>query len=183
MFKALDGSRSSLCIFLDLAKAFDTVDHQQLLNKQERVGIRGIALKLLTSYLYGRRQIVRVQNEMSEPRNVTYGVPQGTVLGPILFTLYVNDILTLQISGKILSFADDTAIYYSSESCNQIKTDVERDLKKIKQLFDSKKLTINYDKTVYLPLAYQYNMLPTFNFLTFNNTNNEEIQIKVIVIV
>ena len=100
---------------MDLAKAFDTVDHVILLKKLERYGIRGHASKLIANYLRNRQQKVIIQGQTCEPQTVRTGVPQGTILGPFLFLIYINDLLLL-LPKNIFSYADDTAVIASGIS-------------------------------------------------------------------
>ena len=97
-------------VLLDFSKAFDKVNHQKLLLKLHRYGIRGPSLKWIQAFLSGRTQTVVVENEKSDTVPVTSGVPQGSVLGPILFLIYIND-LPDRTRSKVRLFADDTAIY------------------------------------------------------------------------
>ena len=121
IYEALDKNQPCLGIYIDLVKAFDTVCHKKLLNKLRNCGIRGNVLNLLKSYLTDRVQYVKIDNYISSPNSVKYGVPQGSVLGPILFILYINHLLSLKFEGTIISFADDTAILYKSDTWQDLK--------------------------------------------------------------
>ena len=106
---SLAGSQTDL-VLLDFSNAFDKVNHQKLLLKLHRYGIRGPSLKWIQAFLSGRTQTVVLENEKSDTVHVTSGVSQGSVLGPILFLIYIND-LRDRTRSKVRLFADDTAIY------------------------------------------------------------------------
>ena len=103
-------------VFLDLKKAFDTVDHNILLQKLNMYGIAQNTGKWFESYPKGRKQATKVNGVMSEYSNVQCGVPQGSILGPLLFILYINDLSKYLTTCTANLYADDTAIYYSGES-------------------------------------------------------------------
>jgi len=90
---SIDGNKFSIAVFIDLSKAFDTLNHQTLLDKLEYYGIRGLPLKWLESYLHNRQQCVHIENVPSTLSYVSCGVPQGSILGPLLFILYIIDIV------------------------------------------------------------------------------------------
>ncbi|MDD9361389.1 MAG: reverse transcriptase domain-containing protein, partial [Anaplasma sp.] len=99
-------------IFLDFNKAFDSIKHNILFNKLPYYGIRGVSLKLLRSYLSNRTQFVVINNIASGTDNIRYGVPQGSILGPIMFLLYINDIVLIPNTPDIVLYADDTNVFF-----------------------------------------------------------------------
>lgn len=163
IYRKLEKSKKVLCVFLDLAKAFDTVDHRILIDILNNLGIRGPALKLFKSYLFDRQQMVAIENHHSSYRQVKYGVPQGTVLGPLLFIIYINGLLELELDcGEVLSFADDTVIMYEGDSWDEVKEKAERKLVIIKNWFDSMSLTINFNKTKFITFSSNNRNIPAY---------------------
>ena len=148
---ALDSGNSVLGLYIDLKKAFDTVDHDILLAKLEHYGIRGTVKSWFKSYLSQRTQYVALQDEKSSIKTVTTGVPQGSVLGPILFLIYVNDIAnSVRIDGtKIMLFADDTNLFITASNVKVLMTKAKESMKQLSEWFRCNKLTLNTDKTQY----------------------------------
>ncbi|VEN58210.1 unnamed protein product [Callosobruchus maculatus] len=171
VYMSVDNKTPAMCVFVDLAKAFDTIDHEHLLDTLECIGFRGKARSLLESYLTGRFQVIKVNDTVSKKRTIICGVPQGSVLGPLLFTLYMNDIFSLQCSGKVVSFADDTAIVYTSATWEALKNEAEKDLKIIFNFLQSKLLTVNFSKTYYLPFTSYSSNLPEMKPLSISLTD------------
>lgn len=135
-------------VLIDLKKAFDTVDHKILLKKLFCYGFRNAAFSWLESYLSDRRQVTLVNNWTSDViAEGSYGVPQGSVLGPLLFLVYINDLKSaIQLSFFHL-YADDTIIICSCDSTQELKLSLEQDLKDISNWLKLNKLTINTSKT------------------------------------
>ena len=108
-----------MSVFCDLSKAFDVIDHKILLAKLEYYGLRGIVKKWLADYLSNRTQFVEFESYESNRRNIECGVPQGSILGPLLYLIYVNDI-PRAANADILSFADDTSLLLSNPDIEQL---------------------------------------------------------------
>ena len=115
ILSSLDKHEYSLSVFLDLSKAFDTIDHNILLRKLNYYGVRGVALDWFRSYLSDRK-FVTFKDSNSNILRVDCGVPQGSVLGPLLFIIYTNDLPNAIKHSKCILFADDTTIFYSTKA-------------------------------------------------------------------
>lgn len=170
IYTNLDNKKPGLCVFLDLKKAFDTISHEQMLNSLNRIGIRGKVYKLFESYLTCRKQCVKCCGLISDVRTTSWGIPQGTVLGPILFLIYINGLLKIEGSHKLIGFADDIAVYYEGKNWVEVKTRAEEGMTKIIRWLHEKKLTLNIDKTVYMPFSSYINTLPDYNDLTITTS-------------
>ena len=146
----LDNRRFGCGIFIDLQKAFDTVNHKILLLKLEHYGIRGCALEWFRSYLSERKQYVSVNGSNSNLLSITCGVPQGSVLGPLLFLIYINDLPNVSNKLNFYLFADDTNIYCESKNVPDLIRIVNKELRSVKKWLDANKLSLNIDKTNYI---------------------------------
>ncbi len=144
---SIDNKKLVIGTFIDLKKAFDTINHNILLIKLERYGIRGVVLNWVRSYLERRQQFVVMDGYMSEHLDIMCGVPQGSVLGPVLFNIYINDICHVSKSLKFILFADDTNILITGENLQQLLSTLTIEISQLKKWFDSNKLSLNLTKT------------------------------------
>ena len=145
--KALDDGNIGCGVFVDLQKAFDTVDHQILLAKLNHYGIRGVSNDWFKSYLSNRNQYVSINGFDSGLTTINCGVPQGSVLGPLLFLLYINDLNQAIKFCKVHHFADDTNLLCLSNSIKKLNKLVNADLKHLVNWLNANKISLNVKKT------------------------------------
>ena len=145
--EALERKEHPCCIFLDFAKAFDTVNHSILINKLNHYEIRGNTLDWLKTYLTNRKQCVEIGNYKSNLETITYGVPQASVLGPLLFLIYINDIPKSSTVLNFHLFADDTSIFYSHKNLEQLEFILNTELNHVSNWLKANKLSLNVAKS------------------------------------
>lgn len=148
--RAIDNRNYSCGIFLDFSKAFDTVNHEILIKKLEYYGVRGIAKDWFTSYLSNRRQIVTVNSVTSAQCNVSFGVPQGSVLGPLLFLLYINDFHKSSSLFDFHLFADDSNLFYEHQNISELETNINTELSNVHIWLCANRLSLNIEKSNYV---------------------------------
>ena len=150
----MDKKETPINIFLDLSKAFDTIDHTILLAKLRYYGIHDTALLLLKSYLNNRKQYVEFEDTKSEILPITVGVPQGSILGPLLFIIYINDFSQASSVFKFIMYADDTTLFSNLKSFgNNIQTReylINAELSNVREWLDINKLSLNKSKSKYM---------------------------------
>jgi hypothetical protein len=157
-----------MSIFCDLSKAFDVISHDILVKKLDFCGIRGIVKKWILNYLSNRKQFVEFDNNKSIVQKIECGVPQGSVLGPLLYLIYVNDIAN-STSGNILSFADDTSLYLSDSNLDSLFANANVEVNKLFDWFCANRLSLNPTKTKFLVLRTTNNPSNTIEQKLFIN--------------
>lgn len=166
----LDREQHTSVVLCDLTKAFDCVSPQILTDKLERYGIRGHALKIFNNYLMHRKQYVEVGGERSLLGEQLYGVPQGSVLGPLLFNIYVNDLPLFLEGEKCILFADDTTLYASGRDIHALRASVDSLLTQTKKWFELNNLKLNDEKTQKLTIT-SNKLLPPQEHVTLLGIN------------
>jgi len=149
-----------LGIFIDLSKAFDTVNHDILLQKLVKYGVRNGTLNWLQSYLNNREQVVFYGDDHTKRKTIQCGVPQGSILGPLLFLIYINDLKNISSTLHSILFADDTTIFYSHSCISTLFKTLNNELKYLSLWFKVNKLSLNKTKTKYLIFHKNSNALP-----------------------
>ena len=156
ILKGLENNFYSACVLLDLSKAFDTIEHQILLNKLEIYGVRGVPLKWFESYLTGRTLRVKCSTVCNSSTTigkeypVDYGTPQGSCLGPLIFLIFVNDLHLHLKDSKGIQFADDTTLIFVHQNLNYLQFCIQEELLTLQDWFNSNKLALNIGKSSYL---------------------------------
>ena len=165
----------TMSVFLDLSKAFDTINHDILITNLEHMGIRGLANDWFKSYLSERKQYLEIHDEKSPLETIKCGVPQGSILGPILFLIYINDIKSAT-SLPLRCFADDTTVCYSAHDTYDLYSTRNNELEAMNQWFRANKLCLNVNKTKYIVFRPTASHIPTENAsIQINNQPVERI--------
>ena len=173
--QAFNNKEHALAIFCDLRKAFDTVSHHLLLKKLSKLGIRGINLQWFKSYLSGRRQFVHLNGVSSSMLEIILGVPQGSILGPLLFLLYIND-LPMCTKILVLMFADDTTLLASGKNLAELYRFVNEQLHLICTFFRLNRLALHPKKTQYI-LFSKSPEAKNSNLVLYLNNNNSDVDV------
>jgi hypothetical protein len=144
--KEMDNGKLIGCVYLDLSKAFDTIGHGILLDKLPAYGVEGPELAWFTDYLLNRTQFVEMQNNCSRPSTITTGVPQGSILGPLMFIVFFNDLKESVKNSEIIKYADDTAILYADKDAQNIEDALNEDMNLIRDYCYHNELLLNLKK-------------------------------------
>ena len=147
IIQAMDINETPINIFLDLSKAFDTLDHYILQQKLEHYGMKNEAIQLISSYLSNRKQYVAYNEIDSDLMNIKCGVPQGSILGPLFFIIYMNDIKYATNLFEMIIYADDTTLYTTISSNNNLEQEINNELNAINDWLKLNKLSLNITKT------------------------------------
>ena len=147
---SLDKQNTTIGIFVDLKKAFDTINHEILLEKLQLYGIRGTASSWVESYLMNRKQFVKFNEINSDFMPMVCGVPQGSILGPTLFLIYINDLCNASKILKFVLFADDTNVFYTDNNISSMCEIIAVELENLNKWFKANKLSLNVSKTNFI---------------------------------
>ena len=164
LLQSLTRRQVSLLLLIDFSKAFDMVEHSVLLKKLEHYGIRGPAYKWMESYLKNRQQFVSINGTNSKPLNIKYGVPQGSILGPLLFIIYINDIPEIASFANFILYADDANIILTADTIEEIYDQLLKLIVNLVSWVNSNGLALNLKKTKYMIFSRTRNVELPFPF-------------------
>ena len=148
-YTTLNDREIMLSVFLDFSKAFDTIDHSILIKKLELYGIRGNVNNWFKSYLTNRKQYVLINNSTSNESSIKLGVPQGSILGPLLFLIYINDMHRSSSLSHFIHFADDSTVLLKGKDINELTNRTNCELEKIETWLNANRLSLNIEKTAF----------------------------------
>ena len=174
--KNIERDWTTICVFLDLSKAFDTLEHSAVLQKLDRYGIRGNALDWFRSYLSNRTIRVKIQKTKSKEFPINYGTPQGSCLGPLIFLIFCNDLNMHLKHMQCIQFADDTTLYLGHPDPILLKNMIEHDLRVLQDWFRANKLTLNVEKSVCLIFNDKYCRKENINMILTLSGKNIPVQ-------
>jgi hypothetical protein len=173
---AIDNGNFVIGVFLDFKKAFDTVNHDILLGKLNKYGIRGVAYSWIKDYLSNRQQYVSFNSVDSSKQMIHCGVPQGSILGPLLFLLYINDIVNISNALLPIIFADDTNIFITGKSIREISELMNNELSKIVTWLNANRLSLNVSKTHFTVFRSKNSNITLMPSIFINGINIEMVE-------
>ena len=175
--KAVDKGECVSALFLDLSKAFDTINHDLLLAKLKAYGFSANALKLMHSYLNNRKQQVQINNKFSSESTVIAGVPQGSIDGPLLFNLFINDLVFFIQYCTLSNYADDNNLFSMGKNKDQVKTFLSSDFKIINNWFYENLMVLNPEESHFMCIGQKIDYTETLNFNNLAIKNSKEVEI------
>ena len=174
----LDNKLVTGAVFIDLRKAFDTVDHELLIMKLRNLVFSKSVINWFTSYLSSRTVVTSINNSTSSARPVTVGVPQGSILGPLLFLIFINDLPQCLNNCKSILYADDTLLYYSAKSTTELEVKINADLQSLSHWLNNNLLTLNYEKTKFMIFTNRKQSFINVNITIQNEKVSQEKSMK-----
>ena len=173
LLRNLDNKLITCSLFLDLSKAFDCCDHETLLDKLYHFGIRGVSHKLFSNFLLNRMQCTKIGAFKFSYKRISCGVPQGSVISPLLFLIYIKNI-TKASSFHTTLFADDINLHMSNSCFNVLQTTANLELCKVDHLLRANNLSLNYNKTNFMLLTSRKHNPASFKVAINHNTSPED---------
>ena len=166
----MENRQITAACMLDLTKGFDTISHDHSVHKMYHYGFRGNILDWIKSYLSDRTQFVRRNNPSSEYQNIQIGIPQRTILGPVLFLIYINDFLNLTAESDVIGYADDSTFKAHSNDLKELNNMMQDSLSAAEQWLHKNRLVVNPNKSSFILLGHSSRINDVDLNLIFNDT-------------